>query len=350
MNSAAQIAIGTIVLGAAFVIGIQMRSQNAKSEVQTEQSNPESSEFVWQKPPYSNQTEAQPGLIEMPEARKRVPAIPEPARLDLASRNANQADQQPESPQLPASETQHQPILAKTIVEPDFSSLASSFSETRENQASLLKDTQNNIAPLPRLLPTEPSPESGQLETSSSQSLNRIVDKYDIAPRSTAFQADDFAPQLKGANPQVESGMSINENQPPPPVEFDVDNNADRLVSSSPVQAPQFAHKIPLDAAEQVASEAETETEIPVLLPQELTQATNRGMIEVSSRQSNGLRLETNRFIRHRSKPGETLQQVSRQYYGKPDFYLDIYLANQDVLRNPGRIPSGTSLRIPVYD
>jgi nucleoid-associated protein YgaU len=60
--------------------------------------------------------------------------------------------------------------------------------------------------------------------------------------------------------------------------------------------------------------------------------------------------LETNRFVRHRSKPGETLQQVSRQYYGKPDFYLDIYLANQDVLRNPGRIPDGTSLRIPVYD
>lgn len=352
MNSVAQIAIGTVALGAAFIIGSQVRSQNAKPDVQSEQPDQEATDFVWQKPryePVAEQIGSEQGLIDMPEARKRVPAIPEPANLKLANLNAVQPEKQPTVPQqLSTSQPPGQPTIHKTIVEPDFSKLASSFFEMKENQTALQENKSESVAPLPRLLPPDLNLKSAPPAEKTTQPANNIVDQFDIAPRSSSFDSNDFEPQFKDSHPLAESTTGVDENQPPAPIEDN--DNQDSLAMFKPVQSPQFARKIPLDAPEQFAPDQEVASEIPVLMSQQMTDATNTEMIEVRSRQTNGLRLETNRFIRHRSKEGETLQKVSRQYYGKPDFYLDIYLANQDVLRNPGRIPKGTSLRIPVYD
>ena len=59
--------------------------------------------------------------------------------------------------------------------------------------------------------------------------------------------------------------------------------------------------------------------------------------------------LETTKFAEHIVMPGETLQSISTRYLSKPDFYLDIYLANRDRLRNPVEIPQGIVLRVPLY-
>ena len=72
-------------------------------------------------------------------------------------------------------------------------------------------------------------------------------------------------------------------------------------------------------------------------------------LVEIRSGQ-NKIQLKTNEYVRHRTKSGDTLQKLSKQYYGKPDYYLDIYLANQHLLENPGTVPIGLTLRIPLYE
>lgn len=72
-------------------------------------------------------------------------------------------------------------------------------------------------------------------------------------------------------------------------------------------------------------------------------------LTRIQSRQQTNIPLQTDRFSQHMTQTGDTLQSLSMEYYGKPDFYLDIYLANQQLLRNPALIPAGIQLRIPRY-
>ena len=49
----------------------------------------------------------------------------------------------------------------------------------------------------------------------------------------------------------------------------------------------------------------------------------------------------------HVVRSGDSLQSISREYYGTPDRYLDIYMLNKDVLAHPGALPQGVELKIP---
>lgn len=44
---------------------------------------------------------------------------------------------------------------------------------------------------------------------------------------------------------------------------------------------------------------------------------------------------------------GDGLMQISRRYYGHPDFWVVIYDANQDVLENPDELPWGIRIKMP---
>jgi nucleoid-associated protein YgaU len=46
---------------------------------------------------------------------------------------------------------------------------------------------------------------------------------------------------------------------------------------------------------------------------------------------------------------GDTLQNLSQQYLGRADRYLEIFQYNRDVLRNPDVLPIGAELRIPSH-
>ncbi len=85
------------------------------------------------------------------------------------------------------------------------------------------------------------------------------------------------------------------------------------------------------------------------MVPFRLSDRAKSELVAVATRQ-NEFQLTTNRFVRHRTEQGDTLQQISTEHFGSADFYLDIYLANQDQLRNPAEVPSGIELRIPVYE
>ncbi len=56
------------------------------------------------------------------------------------------------------------------------------------------------------------------------------------------------------------------------------------------------------------------------------------------------------RFAEHLTRPGDSLQDLSTKFYGRPDFYLDIYLANQQQLKSPASLPAGIMLKIPIFD
>ena len=51
---------------------------------------------------------------------------------------------------------------------------------------------------------------------------------------------------------------------------------------------------------------------------------------------------------RHTVLQNETLQSISKRYFGDPGRYLDLYRANQDVLDNPAELKPGTVLRIEL--
>ena len=47
---------------------------------------------------------------------------------------------------------------------------------------------------------------------------------------------------------------------------------------------------------------------------------------------------------------GTRLTLLSLSYYGDKVFWVYLYIANRDVIKDPNRVPAGTSLRIPMPD
>jgi hypothetical protein len=57
--------------------------------------------------------------------------------------------------------------------------------------------------------------------------------------------------------------------------------------------------------------------------------------------------LNASAFRIHVVRTGESLQTIAARYYHSRDYYLEIYLANQDVLQSPINLTPGVSLKIP---
>jgi len=49
----------------------------------------------------------------------------------------------------------------------------------------------------------------------------------------------------------------------------------------------------------------------------------------------------------HEVQPGDTLSKIAQKYYGDASLYMQIFNANQDVLKDPNLIKVGQKLRIP---
>ena len=47
---------------------------------------------------------------------------------------------------------------------------------------------------------------------------------------------------------------------------------------------------------------------------------------------------------------GSQLTKFARQYYGHPHFWVYIYEANRDVIKDPNNVPLGISVKIPKLD
>ena len=55
-------------------------------------------------------------------------------------------------------------------------------------------------------------------------------------------------------------------------------------------------------------------------------------------------------FSEYQTQPDDTLQMISQKFYGSPDYYFDLYLANRALLANPATVPTGLTLKIPKFD
>ncbi len=70
-------------------------------------------------------------------------------------------------------------------------------------------------------------------------------------------------------------------------------------------------------------------------------------LVPVQRKQSQ-LNLQNREFVDYTTVFGDTLHSLSTKFFGSPEFYLDIYLANRELLRNPSDVPVNTTIRIPV--
>lgn len=55
-------------------------------------------------------------------------------------------------------------------------------------------------------------------------------------------------------------------------------------------------------------------------------------------------------FREYETRPQDTLQRISEEFYGTADYYFDLYLANRDLLSNPATVPAGITIKIPRFD
>ena len=70
-------------------------------------------------------------------------------------------------------------------------------------------------------------------------------------------------------------------------------------------------------------------------------------LVPVRHRESR-ITTESQKFVDYTTVFGDTLHGLSIRFFGKPDFYLDIYLANKELFKNPSTVPVNTQIKIPV--
>ena len=155
-----------------------------------------------------------------------------------------------------------------------------------------------------------------------------------IEPFESAFTANDFEPQLLGAPRESTKIKSLT--QPP---------NA--LAESTPRQPEELAstttnnNSSPINLTFNIEEPPEIDTRRRI--PFKLNTARTEELREVRARSQS-----YDDFQEHVVRNNESLQSISTDYFGKPDFYLDIYLANRENLMSPVGIKPGTKLKIPT--
>ena len=318
MSSVAQVALGILILGEAFVFGSHIRSLNRDNSVASENALESSADrdLVWQRPE-QNSSRQQPandsgGLIDLPVAKRRVAAEKDkPAAQSLAKEPAPKIDlpeaeqislTKPDAPAPNPDEIHVANAIQIVEVEPDFSELEMNFAR---GQTDVPASDLTGIAQRMEFAPVKPlyiSVDRDRVESREGNSLG-------------VTKMRSLAPPESGQHRLVEPENST----------------------------PFVARKIPPIDPNMVTRKVRPR------VPLGLTPQAKSRLVRLSSARSNRIQLETKEFVNHLAEAGESLHLLSEKYYGTPDYYLDIYLANQDVLDNPARVPAGTPLRIPLY-
>jgi nucleoid-associated protein YgaU len=84
-------------------------------------------------------------------------------------------------------------------------------------------------------------------------------------------------------------------------------------------------------------------------LPFRLNRDARTNLVRLRDQAAHKISLKTTQFSDYVVEAGDTLQTISTGHFGKPDYYLDIYMANRNQLNSPGELQDGMILRIPVY-
>ena len=190
-----------------------------------------------------------------------------------------------------------------------------------------------------------------------SQSLDTAIDPID------AIEVPDFS-HLEMAILESDSAPFIAQTDPPKllkiPDPVEARQPSSQATVETELSSSSLANEIPLPPSHDITPihisppdrsfprQGTRTVKRATGIPFGLTQRARSELVAVHKR-SDQVKPAATHFLDHIAKEGDTLQSLSDQYYGRPDFYLDIYLANQNMLRNPSALPPGATIKIPVF-
>ena len=433
MGSFAQISLGILILGGAFIIGRYVHQQNQQQQTQQSealneelvedtqwQNREDGSLFEFEAPsipdnfqafgdqrprpalPFSR-SEGGSGMAQadivpsrrfggMPNHLSGVPAQPgfettiEPNSSLPVAPEMLAPPVNPESGAAAASRTDDVPL-----VEPDFSGLSENgsappvlnylpgqfFTAPGENNSSLLRLHSGNettgredgrpAAPEFTIYPEASRPSATDFQSGSGQNPNSTAQNTrqeitpigepltpPVAPSRARDSLADYpdpsggqftpVPPTNGDNtrswiddfnePFVSQNGTVSQNATTPEEPYYPEGARSVLQTQETPRPDQVTQPRPADAS---------------MIPFGLNEQAQSRLVDVQTRQS-AFKISTEEFVSRTTRRGDTLQKLATEYYGSPSYYLDIYLANQDVLRNPADVPTGITLRIPVYN
>ncbi|MCP4481097.1 MAG: LysM peptidoglycan-binding domain-containing protein [Planctomycetaceae bacterium] len=367
MGSFQQIAISTVCLGIAFGFGAYVNthpSGPASEDAELAQKNESDSnsneaiadlDFVEKRP-------ATMGMMRNPlkprlalpsnsfgnNSITQPPVLPAPS--DLGSRVEDQSPPPPSSsdshnvsdPQVPLFEDLGPPGIAQANDIPDFSEAVDDAAAMQSGPKlprkvlrnripeSLENERSNQIA---SKAPPEPATPQTVPEAAPLTPLSDPLAAPVIEPFESAFTANDFEPQLHGE--QTKSAKIKSLSQPPSAL-------VERTPRKQNELAKTFADSNPLPTNLTFSIDEPSEIDTRRRIPFKLNTARTEELRDVRARSKS-----YDNFQEHIVRENESLQSISTNYFGKPDFYLDIYLANRENLLSPVGIKPGTKLKIP---
>lgn len=313
-----QIFVGATALTGAFFFGSVMQRRHGDLDKKTApQPMLENEDLVWQKTPSLTTKESNSRPQPMVSGQD-TPAEQDNAGAEKANTAQSRSSVLDSEPSKPESEEQ----ITRKVVQPDFSRWANSSPPTGESESVAAAAPMLSLGKTPPLL-NEPAQPSGPVSPAPSRSLDQpITLNPEPAPVHDPWTAPLSSVLLK---PPV---ANSEETRIPP--------TAAAALPGSQTQAMP-APMLPANPAP--ASSAASPS----------TQATANSLVPVGQPGTKKLEVDTDSFRIHVVRAGDTLQSLAQKYYGKADFYLDIYLANQDQLTSPINLPAGKALKIPDY-
>ena len=182
-----------------------------------------------------------------------------------------------------------------------------------------------------------------------------------VEPDFSRFAINDSSTDSAGPAPIETSNRSSFDSHFPQPITGTVENIQPKMpkrdtganTGSSPMEVTVTPKRLNLDSSS--PSTSVLENKAAEVQPQSIQNnyyrdvQTQTEVVAIRPRNNSPVMAETQEYKDHQTVAGETLQDLAIKYFGDPAYYLDIYVANKNVLQNPSELPAGTLLKIPVY-
>lgn len=292
MNSVQQTILGLVLVGIAFIFGSYLH-RDGNPQIADNQVN-DSENLKWQDHSSSLREDLENGSQSnqaMPNLNSAQSSMPKLVEANLVPDLGNES--------VTSSEEVRSLDRPIEVVEPDFSRFAIGDSDHRDRSTVTTESTSGQQ---PDFASHFPKPITGTVENIRPK----------MPKRDETFGSS-------GASP----GSELTEtrlNMETPNNTSSVLNNSNRAAQSQLIQNDHY-------------QAVHTETVVTSIRP----------------RNNSPVMKNTQEYRDHQTAAGETLQSLAVKYFGDPAYYLDIYVANQDLLRSPGDLPLGITLRIPIY-
>jgi nucleoid-associated protein YgaU len=359
MGSFQQIAISIVCLGIAFGFGTYVNTHPSGPKSDNEELSQQdvfdaNSNDVINDLDFVEKRPAKMGMMRSPlKPRLDLPTTPFggnsitqppvlPAPSDLGNRDQDQSPPPPSSSDSYAVDesivslfqNNGTPGIAQTSDVPDFAEAADDVAAMQPSYKPPRTVLQKRVPERLDHIANQTSAEPPTDQRAPATPLTTPSVEPKIEAFESTFTAADFEPQLLGDNSEPTKIKSLT--QPP-----------NSLVESTPRGKEELANTVSNNSSLSTHLTFSIE-ELPAIdtrrrIPFKLNTARTEELSDIRTRSKS-----YSNFKEHVVREDESLQSISTDYFGKPDFYLDIYLANRENLISPVGIKPGTKLKIPT--